>query len=183
MYLEHVDLRTNWLKTVEKIIGKFQLADSIQNENTIRKKCKDTTESSFKTFWKEQLRDQENSRLQFYKSIKADWETEKYLKLENFEYRKNIAKLRCSDHILEIVKGRHKEIPRLDRKCKLCRLQEVETEEHFLTKCVFFQKHRTKYGLNTDDPGSFMQTTDPTILGQFISEAMEFRKKFYEWFI
>ena len=62
----------------------------------------------------------------------------------NFENRKATTKIRCSDHCLEIEKGRHKNIPRVERICKVCDKSEIETEEHFLQKCKKYDPLRNK---------------------------------------
>ena len=56
---------------------------------------------------------------------------EKYLNIENFDNRKVLAKFRCSDHSLEIEKGRHKKIPRSP--------DILETEKHFLFECEVYE--------------------------------------------
>ena len=125
----------------------------------------------------------DTGRLLFYKSIKNKLEFETYLNISSFEGRKAIAKLRCSDHALQIEKGRHKNIPRENRTCNLCPLKVVETEEHFLTTCTFYQRYKPKYELqNMDDPKTFITNTDPIILGKYIAEVFSERKKYKEWF-
>ena len=51
-----------------------------------------------------------------------------YLNISDFQIRKAITKIRCSDHVLEIEKGRHRKIPRADRICKFCDKNSIETE-------------------------------------------------------
>ena len=63
---------------------------------------------------------------------------EKHLNIENFDNRKVLVKFRCSDHSLEIEKGRHKKIPRTERFCKLCSTDILETEKHFLFECKVY---------------------------------------------
>ena len=67
--------------------------------------------------------------------MKKNYNIENYLKLDYFEHRKIIAKLRCSDHTLEIEKGRHRNMERSDRLCKQCNDGSIETEAHFLLGC------------------------------------------------
>ena len=62
----------------------------------------------------------EISRLEFYKKVKRNFEFEEYLNISSYKKRRSIAKLRCSDHELEIEKGRHNKIPREERLCQLC---------------------------------------------------------------
>ena len=52
-----------------------------------------------------------SNKLKFYSLLKADFEIEPYLEnVNDFHLRKNICKLRCSDHKLEIETGRHKNL-------------------------------------------------------------------------
>ena len=103
---------------------------------------------------------------------------EEYLEETNFKWRKNIAKIRCSSHILEIEKGRHKNKPRHERLCTSCSLNQVETEEHFLTKCPKYEALRDKYSLTEFTNGNDMFTfTTPKLLGHFITESLEIRKE------
>ena len=50
-----------------------------------------------------------------------------------------LSQFRISAHDLEIEKGRHRNIPRSERKCKLCNLNVVENEYHFLLVCHFYR--------------------------------------------
>ena len=71
------------------------------------------------------------------------WDT-LYLNIPSFDKRKANAKFRCSDHDLEIEKGRHKKIPREARLCKLCESDEIESEDHFLFTCNFYEDIKSK---------------------------------------
>ena len=68
-----------------------------------------------------------------YQRLKLDFEPELYLDTNIFERRRNITKLRISDHSLLIEKGRHLKIPREQRLCTKCKI--IEDEEHFLFHC------------------------------------------------
>ena len=61
---------------------------------------------------------------------------EPYLRIENFEHRRAITKIRTSSHKLEIETGRWHNIQRTDRTCKNCALDIVEDELHFLLDCT-----------------------------------------------
>ena len=78
-----------------------------------------------------------------------------YLKIPSCQQRRHISKLRCSDHSLEIEKGRHKKgntrTQPHDRLCTLCKNEEIEDEEHFLLKCDIFNSLRKKYNFGKDE--------------------------------
>ena len=115
--LENIDLRSNWIATIEKLINCFNLSNSIQNARKLRSDAKRNIHSIYVDYWKNNIN---INRLEFYCKRKNKFEFEKYLNINKFETRKRISKLRCSDHDLEIEKGRHNKLPREARTCKLC---------------------------------------------------------------
>ena len=103
---------------------------------------------------------------------------ESYLELPNYDIRKIIAKIRCSDHMLEIEKGRHRKIPREERVCKVCNDNEVETEDHFLTKCKLYDNIKTKHNITrTENSILLIRDTNPEIFGKYLLEAFKEREK------
>ena len=181
--LENISLRTNWIKPVEKLLGCFELTNVIDNPPNLKRRAVSSIQTKFTDFWHRTLRDETSSRLQFYKTIKNELKFEEYLTIPTFEYRKAIAKIRCSNHPLEVEKGRYRNIPRDSRICKLCPAGEVETEEHFLTKCTFFDRYKSKYNLqNIGDAIAFINNPEHNQLGRYLFEAFEERKKYMEWF-
>ena len=135
--LENINLKTNWITTIEKLINAFNLSDFINNGNNLKYTCKSHIHASFVQHWKTSIYI-DKGRLEFYSKHKHAFEFAEYLKTPDFEKRKTIAKIRCSDHKLEIEKGRHKRIPREARICKLCPMGKIETEDHFLFDCAFY---------------------------------------------
>jgi len=61
--------------------------------------------------------------------------------------RSNIAKLRICAHNLEIEKGRHFQINRTERFCKICNVLEIEDENHFhfLNKLIVSCKEAVRF--------------------------------------
>ena len=146
---ENIAFRTNWIRTIEKLINTFNLADKIGNHERFKNATKHAMEDSYKTFWTKSLTDPNLARLLFYKKIKTEFKMESYFETLRFENRRAIAKLKCSDHALEIEKGRHKEKPRHERICTLCHNGQIEDEEHFLFSCRIYNTLRVKYNFNT----------------------------------
>ena len=61
---------------------------------------------------------------------------------------KIIAKTRCSNHPLEIDKGRHRKTPREERWCNMH--PDIVTDgEHFLTKCKSYDRLKIKHQITT----------------------------------
>ena len=145
--LENIELHTNWIATIEKLISCFNLADKIGNHDRFKKVTKCEINKAYIDYWKMQLIRQDLTKLDFYREIKNDFTMENYLHIDNFENRKVIAKFRCSDHCLEIEKGRHKRIPRTERICRLCDKGLVETEDHFLLKCEKYDLIKRQYNI------------------------------------
>ena len=172
---ENVQMRTNWIRTIEKLLNLFQITYN-ENIGKFRAATKGMIDLKFSQKWEEDFCT-DHPRLEFYKSLKDTFGYEHYLDLSNFESRKGIAKLRFSTHALEIEKGRHCNKPRQERLCSLCDLNEVETEEHFLIKCRTFFILRNIYNFDEIQIGKdLVINTPPNLLGLFIAEDFEFRK-------
>ena len=175
--LENIGLRTNWILTIEKLVGCFNLADKIGNHEKFKKITKFEVDRAYLNHWTIELRKPDLSRLSFYKGIKGELKMETYLQTTNLEHRKYIAKIRCSDHSLEIEKGRHRKIPRAERKCKLCIMDEIETEEHFLLKCNKYELLKNNYNIaEFTTIGEFFNDMDKTDLGRYLIEAFTLRE-------
>ena len=174
--LENIRLRTNWIITIEKLINCFNLADKIDNHKMFKKATKGEIEKMFLKYWENQIGNPDLARLRFYREIKDNFKKEKYLEIENFEYRRMIAKLRCSDHSLEIETGRHRKIDRNERFCKQCAVGAIETETHFLLECNKYDALRNKHNIEQfTNLWQLMNDLDPTKLGIYLTEAFFLR--------
>ena len=151
----------------------------MHNNSLTLRRAASAIQTKFSDFSHRILRDETSSRMQFYRSIKNELKFEEYLSIPTFEYRKSIAQIRCSDHPLEIGKGRHRNIQRDSRICKLCPSREVENEEHF----TFFDRYKPTYDLqNIEDTTAFVNNTEYNKLGRYLFEALAERKKYMGWF-
>ena len=172
--LENIAIRTNWIITVEKLVNSFRLNDSIQTISKFSTDAGRSARTAYIKHWNMKM-DSDISRLEFYKKVKKDFNFEEYLNIPSYSKRRSIAKLRCSDHNLEIEKGRHKKIPREERLCPLCLSGEIETEEHFLIKCNYFVNLRAQYIQNCTLEGLFRNSKLEN-LGRYLITAFEKRK-------
>ena len=124
--------------------------------NHFTDKCKKELTNKFIQEWHKEITDlhRQNggqNKLRFYNLIKKDFRREPYLDtIKSFKLRKTMTKFRCSDHQLEIEKGRHRNLNVEDRICKLCH-GGVETELHFLEICSYYDNLRTQYFANSTD--------------------------------
>ena len=174
---ENIDIRSNWIKTIEKLLNFFRLTDIPETLDIFKTRNRLQIRNSYVNYWKKALKDDNLSRLKFYSEIKTELSPEAYLDIPDFNLRKTITKTRCSDHDLEIEKGRHRKVPREERFCQLCHANEIETEHHFLNVCPFFDALRTKYSLATDNATILLTKTPPNVIGKYLAEAFLERNK------
>ena len=178
--IENVEMRAAFVRTIEKLLNTFQI-NYTENKDRFKVNVKQAMDQKYLEVWEHNIRYNDTSRLQFYKKIKRKFGYEDYLEIRDFGLRKNIAKLRCSIHDLEIEKGRHNNKPRYERLCLLCDLNEIENEEHFFIKCPTYQLIRMNYELcNYSNVNHMMISTIPKSVGQYIKDALAFRKSVRE---
>ena len=175
---ENVEMRTKWLKTVEKIINIFNLSEHI-NSDSFKDLSKKIGREFYRTKWTDSLSTNEQSRVRFYKQINAEIKQSGYTFLPYYQ-RKAIAKLRCSNHVLEIEKGRHKKTLSENRLCKACNQNEIEDENHFLSSCPIYTTLREKHGYGTKTSKEIMQDDNPKNLSIFLTRAWKLRNKILE---
>ena len=65
-------------------------------------------------------------------------------KVTNVGNRIHLSKMRLSNHVLNIEKGRHNGLKIFERECKLCPGNIVEDEMHFLLSCKTLNTLREK---------------------------------------
>ena len=175
--LENTNLRTKWIQTIEKLIKTFNLIETSNNSFKFQKTTKTRIREYHTNTWKEKISQQNvSSRLKVYKDINSEFITPSHLSLP-FNMRKVISKMRCSNHNLEIERGRHLNIERDKRTCHNCASNEVEDEEHFLLKCKTYQSAREKYQMTADNIYDFLNTKNQENLAKFLIEASELREK------
>ncbi|WP_215897649.1 hypothetical protein, partial [Acinetobacter baumannii] len=79
--------------------------------------------------WNDEVKHGTGNKLRTYRQYKTLLQPEKYLvTVSSFKYRKSLAKLRCSNHTLEIEKGRHRNILEHERICLFC----LESENYLV---------------------------------------------------
>ena len=174
--VENVNLRTNWIQTIEKLIKEFNLIE------VSRKKFSRATKVNiyeyYKTAWKNKINNQNFPRLEVYKAINSEFISAKHLGL-SYHMRKIITKIRCSDHQLEIEKGRHnKEYTRReDRICEICVDGVTEDEDHFLLKCRSYQSLRELYDMKGDNINDLLNMDNQLQLAKYLTSAFELRDR------
>ena len=92
-------------------------------------------------------------KLGYYSQFKTEFKFEKYLDcITNDKLLKELAAFRLSAHNLDIELGRHSNVPREDRLCRLCPMQMVESEYHFLLVCPLYGDIRRQFLTRTAWP-------------------------------
>ena len=87
-----------------------------------------------------------SKKLQFYSLFKHDYKISSYLDLiRNSANRKDLVKIRISNHKLMIETGRYNQTSRNDRFCPICNSGIIEDEFHFLFHCPKYSIPREKF--------------------------------------
>ena len=183
--------QSEWVATVKFLTQYLDMKNYFQNPSEVNTNlfvttCKTKLKAKIAEQWGNYISnvgvDQNNgSKLRFYKTFKNSFDREPYLDLvSDFHLRKIITKFRCSDHPLEIEKGRHKKLKIEERVCKLCN-SDVETEIHFLQSCPVYESIRIQFfGTDQAHQGSEIlkcrdQKTAYT-LANFLTKALTLRE-------
>ena len=125
--LENESFQSEWIASVKFLLQYLGLENYFRNPSAVNK-------NQFKTVCKAKLKEiiveqwdmymdniGDGNKLRFYKTFKNHFGREPYLDLlSDFQLRKIITKFRCSDHKLEIEKGRHRQLRVEERICKIC---------------------------------------------------------------
>ena len=172
--LENVNLRTNWLLTIEKLVKTFDLIET--PDDKFATKARHNINEQYKNTWKTKLMNEDLPRLQVYKIINSDFSVAKHLELP-FPLRKIISKVRCSNHCLEIEKGRHSNTPREERICIICQNGSIENEVHFLLDCRTYQPLRDLFKIDFDSIFDILETENQSLLGKYLLSAFELRER------
>ena len=168
--IENVNLRTNWILTIEKLIKTFNLIEVSSSQ--FKRRAKINISEYYKTTWKNKLTNQNLPRLQVYKLVNSEFTAPKHLGLPY-----HMRKIRCSNHQLEIEKGRHNKTPREDRICKTCTCGAIEDENHFLLECLAYKPLREMYNMNANNIRDFLGTENQLQLAKYLISSFELRER------
>ena len=146
--MESEIFQSEWLESVKFFLQHIGMEYCFQNPTALNnhqfvKACKDKLKEKVIEQWEIYMSNVGGgNKLRFYKTFKSSFNREPYLdSVSDFHLRKVITKFRCSDHTLEIEKGRHRKVLVEERICKLC-LTDVENELHFLQSCPVYENIR-----------------------------------------
>ena len=146
MYRKCEPVKQNWMTSVKQLLQMYGFGDVWLDQNVTNKKefirefgtrikdCKMQT-------WSAKI--ETVPKLKYHCMYMGNFELELYLLLNlPRKVKKQLSEYRIASHNLEVEKGRHFNLPREDRLCKLCgtnyNRQEIECEFHFLLQCPFY---------------------------------------------
>ena len=193
----------NWVSYVKKLFKAFDLQFDLERLKSIKpNKFKALVsrriKEKFDTYWRKNIgsefgrSNKGGNKLRTYSLFKTRMHQEPYCLLRDRKHRINMAKLRCSDHNLQIETGRRSNMQVNERLCKFCILNKVEDEEHFLTECTLYSALRNrlisaleKEGYNTKQYTNrqfmiFLLSNENLkivrLVATYVSDACELRK-------
>ena len=178
-YRENIEMNTNWCKTIQVLNATYNLHSRQHDSDDFPGLVKTVINSDFIDFWKSRITNPTiEKKLTLYAKTKKDFEIDAYTDLP-FRDRQIISKFLCVSHRLKVETGRHMNVPREERICEHCTLNEVEDEEHFIFKCPAYATIRAQhFGNEVSDID--MMTLDPKILASFLRKAYSLRDEISE---
>jgi hypothetical protein len=137
-----------WLKNVKVILNNCGLSNIWESENFPSldwlKNCTlQRNKDQFNQTWSVQT--EESNKCINYRIFKNTFLMEPYLLSLPNKLRITFSKFRCRNTRLPIEVGAHLNIPRSERLCIMCDLNEVGDEFHYLFNCSMFGEHRKLY--------------------------------------
>jgi hypothetical protein len=155
----------NWVFHVKKFLRQHNLLNIVDSDIGIKEilsKCKDVFHNLDKNKWSQSLWNDKNNangnKLRTYRLFKNELTEEAYLNLNIPRFQRSAyVKLRCGVLPLAIETGRYNRTPLQDRLCKLCNMQSVESETHFLIECPLYTdlRHDMLIRANNDSNNVF----------------------------
>ena len=184
--------KCDWIYSIQYLLSALNLYPHYENPNLVDNEkfsllCTTNLKELFTKLWLDNINGLDATpnktiKMRFYNLFKTNFEREPYLDLiSDFQLRRTITKFRCSDHILEVERGRHGGLELKDRICKICKL-DVETEFHFLKDCPTYRDLQTRYFGNNlvySDWINILQCKDKQTtftLINFITKALKTRE-------
>ena len=169
------ELKDNWFDAIKMIInttGQFDLWNNqvavvfLQKNrlNRMQNYVIETLKDVYLQFANFKINSE--SKLYLFRNVANPKYISKYLtSVEGRNRRKALVNFRMGTFNIELEKGRHADIDRNSRTCKICNLQKIETEEHFLLACPSLASVRKKFlDLISAIHGDFVNLSPPAKL-------------------
>ncbi|MES9881010.1 MAG: reverse transcriptase domain-containing protein [Sedimenticola sp.] len=137
----------NWANRVKSILDNLGFSNVWINQNEHHTSIdifKQRLRDQYIQSWRESI--SAMPKLEYYCQYKHVFEMEFYVTALDAEKTiKHIASIRLGSHNLEIETGRFNNVIRAQRICKLCNMNCVESEYHFLCICPAYSSLRRQY--------------------------------------
>ena len=194
----HHNSEHSWIKAMEYFASKAGNASFTSNVANIPTTIASIQDIYVKNFFQVINRNvgvdgKSGNKLRTYALMKKEYKLEDYL-MADLSRKKatNLAQLRTSAHNLAIETGRYARpaVPSSERKCKMCDLDEVEDEVHFVNRCTVYEEDRRELFGNVGGPQQEASDTDTFVwlmqrtekeeleaIGKFISKNFQHRKR------
>ena len=140
-------VKSLWLNNIKSLLCSLGFSgvwysQSFLNSKWLVKAINNKMKDLFLQKWNTNLEMTSNSI--FYKIIKTNFRTSKYLSRLPESLCKLFLRFRTRNHRLPIEIGRWQSVPLMDRKCNKCNL-DIGDEFHYLLVCSHFSQSRSKY--------------------------------------
>jgi hypothetical protein len=137
---DHSNGNRSWMKIVNFLKILTHTDENITSSQEIEKNAKifkSKIYTKYTDWWKSQAVVTGENKLDFYYKYKKLFQFESYLDNIPKNLRRGVTKLRLSCHSFPVETQRYSKqnIERKDRLCKVCNLNEVGDEEHYMKKC------------------------------------------------
>jgi hypothetical protein len=137
-----------WLENIKSILNNCGMSyiwetESFPNLGWLKCSVLQKTKDQFIQTWSSKIL--ESSKCLNYRIFKDSFSLEPYLLSLPDKLRKNYTKFRCRNTRLPIELGAHSNVPRNERRCTLCSLNEIGDEFHYLFNCTHFGAERSKF--------------------------------------
>ncbi len=181
--------KSNFSAQVKQICCEVNLKDCFTNKTKIDLSLvRNVLSEKFAQEW--QNSSVNMSKLDIYRAIKSDFGVEKYLELNISKYEKSLlSQLRYGILPLRVETGRFVNESRQNRICKLCDLNQVEDQLHFVFHCpLYFDNRQEMYrkarlsipmwdNLFDLDKLSQMFSALPRSLGKYVKDSFILRRR------
>jgi hypothetical protein len=142
---ENHNMQFSWILFVKQIFNECGFSNIWETEhfnNIEYLKCliKQRLEDQFLQNWNSLV--QNSSKAINYKTFKTEFKYKEYL--NNLEIKDAIllCRFRTTNNKLPMETGRWNNIPRENRKCKLCNRSQIGDEYHYIFECHYFNQKR-----------------------------------------
>ena len=181
-YRENILMNTNWCQTIQILNAKYELHSRQFEPKDFPSLVKKVIKLDFTRHWKSRITNPDlEKKLSLYSKLKKDFKIDAYTELP-FKDRQIISKMMCVSHKLEVETGRYQNIPREKRICKVCPLNKVEDEEHFITECPAYGEIRHQHlgSTNYTNLENLLSEIEPAVVAIFLRKAYTLREQLLE---